>query len=88
VSTEFHIGQCPQCRQGRLFLFRNVETGDIYGHCEECEQGYLSPDDLEAEQGGFLTLLDDADAEWATQEEVARSVWANYKLWVIEKQAT
>jgi hypothetical protein len=36
-------------------------------------------------QGGFLTLLDDADAEWATREEVARSVWANYKLWIVEK---
>lgn len=80
MTIRFHIGQCPICRQGRLFLFRNATTGDIYGHCEECEHGFLSPDDLEAEQGGFLTLLIDDDADWATEEEVRRSVWVNFKL--------
>lgn len=84
MSLSYHIGQCPSCRQGRLFLFRNLTTGDVYGHCEECEQGYLTPDELEAKGGGFLTLVDDADAEWATEEEVGRSVWANYKLWAVD----
>ncbi len=83
MAQRFHIGQCPMCRQGRLLLFRSLATGDVYGHCEECEQGYLKPDDLNL-KGGFLTTLDDSDAEWATAEEVGRSVWANYCNWAIE----
>ncbi|MET3793230.1 hypothetical protein [Aquamicrobium terrae] len=84
MADRFHIGTCPSCREGRLFLFRNLVSGDVYGHCEECEQGYNTPDDLEAKNGGFLTLLDQDDAEWAAEEEVGRSVWANYKLWVAD----
>ncbi|CDN58477.1 Hypothetical protein RG1141_PB01290 (plasmid) [Neorhizobium galegae bv. officinalis bv. officinalis str. HAMBI 1141] len=76
---QFHAGKCPNCHNGRLFLFREIETGDVYGHCEECEQGYRSPDDIESNIG-FLTLLDDSDAEWATEVEISRSVWANYRI--------
>jgi len=78
--TGFHVGRCPLCAQGRIILFRRVDSGDVYGHCEECEQGYLSPDELTA-RGGHLTLLDDADAEPATREDVERSVWANWQSW-------
>lgn len=80
MDEKFHIGECPICRQGRLLLFRNLESGDIYGHCEECEQGFLTPDELE-ERTGFLTLASDDDADWATEEQISRSVWANYKVW-------
>jgi hypothetical protein len=75
----FHAGHCPNCHNGRLFLFRESETGDVYGHCEECEQGYQSPGDIES-NNGFLTLLNDSDAEWATEDEISRSVWANYRV--------
>lgn len=51
---QFHAGNCPSCRNGRLFLFRESETGDVYGHCEECEQGYRSPEEIEG-KSGFLT---------------------------------
>lgn len=84
MTIRYHIGQCPLCRQGRLFLFRNSATGGVYGHCEECEHGFLSPDDLEAGQGGFLTLLDDDEADWATREDIRRSVWANVVLLEVE----
>lgn len=83
MAQRFHVGQCPMCRQGRLFLFRNSVSADVYGHCEECEQGFLKPDDLRG-NGGYLTLQDETEAEWATMEEVGRSVWANYRLWTVE----
>jgi hypothetical protein len=77
----YHVGNCPGCRNGRLFLFCEAETGDVYGHCEECEQGFRSPDEIET-NSGFLTLLNESDADWATAEEIGRSVWANYRLYI------
>jgi len=79
MLNRYHAGKCPSCRQGRLFLFRNLATDDVYGHCEECEWGYITPGDIE-EKSAFLTLLDDDDAEYATIEEISRSVWANYTV--------
>lgn len=76
---QFHAGHCPSCHNGRLFLFRESDTGDVYGHCEECEHGYRSPAEIES-NSGFLTLLNDSDAEWATEDEISRSVWANYQI--------
>ncbi|TDX83599.1 hypothetical protein EDE05_1065 [Neorhizobium sp. R1-B] len=77
--TEFHAGNCPSCHNGRLFLFRESDTGDVYGHCEECEQGYRTPAEI-GSNSGFLTLLDEVDADWATEDEISRSVWANYRI--------
>ena len=77
MLNRYHAGNCPFCRQGRLFLFRNGTTEDIYAHCEECEWGYLTPQEVE-QTSGFLTLLEDFEADYATLEEISRSVWANY----------
>ncbi|WP_439618329.1 hypothetical protein [Shinella sp.] len=77
--TTYHVGNCRKCRNGRLFLFCEADSGDVYGHCEECEQGFRSPDEIDA-SSGFLTLLNPSEAEWATAEEIGRSVWANYRL--------
>ncbi len=79
AMTTYHVGNCPACRNGRLFLFRETDTGDVYGHCEECEQGFRSPDEIDA-NSGFPTLLNPSDAQWATAEDIGRSVWANYTL--------
>ena len=77
--VQFHAGRSPSCHNGRLFLFRESETGDVYGHCKECEQGHRSPGEIES-NSGFPTLLNDSDAEWATENEISRSVWANYRI--------
>ncbi|UNK36925.1 hypothetical protein MNR02_10550 [Shinella sp. H4-D48] len=77
--TTYHAGNCPACRNGRLFLFRKTDTGDVYGHYEECEQGFRSPDEIDA-KSGFLTLLNPSDAQWATAADIGRSVWANYEI--------
>ncbi|OCC00908.1 hypothetical protein BA190_31880 [Labrys sp. WJW] len=82
MTGHFHVGPCPNCRQGRLFLYRSVKTGIVYGHCEECEWGYLSPDRLAAGDG-FLTLLDDDDAEPAGEEDIRRSAWANGGIFTV-----
>lgn len=79
--TEFyHVGQCPSCRQGWLILQRNLTSQDIYAHCEECETGFITPDDLIEPLNGFLTVLDqyDYETENPTKEEISRTVWANF----------
>ncbi len=84
MTPHFHVGQCPSCRQGRLFLYRKVITGLIYGHCEECEWGYSSPDELAAGRG-FLTLFDPDEAEAANHAQIRRSPWADAMIFVAGK---
>ncbi|MDT3375772.1 hypothetical protein RNI52_00410 [Labrys neptuniae] len=84
MSCHFHAGLCPGCGQGRLFLYRSADTGTAYGHCEECEWGYRSPDRLAA-RDGFLTLLDEEDAEPANEEDIRRSAWANGRIFAVRE---
>ncbi|NTA40307.1 hypothetical protein [Agrobacterium salinitolerans] len=83
MHRRYHAGNCTSCRQGRLFLFRNLATEDIYAHCEECEWGYLTPAEIEA-KGGYLTLLEEFDAEYAVSDAISRSVWANYTVVAVD----
>lgn len=73
----FHVGQCPGCRQGWQ---RNLSSGDIYAHCEECETGFITPDDLLWPLNGFLTVLEEYDYETENpdKEEISRTVWENF----------
>lgn len=69
------LADCPRCQgQGRLFAFREDDTGCVYLHCEECEQGFRDPTRLAANDG-FLTLDAPGGARAATQEDVLGSPW-------------
>ncbi|MCB9586705.1 MAG: hypothetical protein H6718_14995 [Polyangiaceae bacterium] len=70
---------CPFCDQGRLFAFREEDSGDIYLHCEECERGYRDPDGLSVEQS-FLTLDEPGEARAASRDEVLASRWRSLLL--------
>lgn len=85
MHRRYHTGNCSSCRQGRLFLFRNLSTDDIYAHCEECEWAYLTPAEID-KRGGFLTLLEEFDAVYAESDEISRSVWANYTVVAVDVQ--
>ncbi len=78
----YHVGTCPLCNQGRLWLQKNLTTSAIYAHCEECDQGYLSPEDIKIASGGFLTLMEDYETEDPTGEDVENSVWARVVTFV------
>jgi len=84
MDRYFHAGQCPLCRQGLLYLVRNLADNTVYAHCGECEQGFDTPADIE-DKTGYLTLDQDFEAEMATEEDAKRSVWANYALHTVEK---
>ncbi|MDQ0996060.1 hypothetical protein QFZ34_001237 [Phyllobacterium ifriqiyense] len=75
----FHVGQCPSCRQGWLILQRNLSTGDIYAHCEECETGFITPGDLWPPLNGFLIVLEEHDDETENpSKEISITVWTNF----------
>lgn len=84
MLRRYHAGNCTFCRQGRLFLFRNLTTDDIYAHCEECEWDTLPPTDIEG-NGGFLALLEEFDADYAKSDAISRSFWANYTVVAVDE---
>jgi hypothetical protein len=61
---------CPSCNQGRLVVMTDTTHRRLYLHCEECETGFLSPDDAVRGEGGFLTLTETFDAELATDDQI------------------
>jgi hypothetical protein len=58
-------------------------TDNIYAHCEECEWGYLTPADIET-KGGFLTLLEEFDADYAGSDAISLSVWADCTVLAVD----
>jgi len=63
---------CPFCNEGRLFIFKKLQTGSLYFHCEECERGFNSIRDIE-ENNSFLTLSEEFDSEPATESDIKKS---------------
>lgn len=75
---------CRNCKQGRLMVMKNLSSGQLYLHCEECEYGWYDPlkvDDLTAK---FLTLDEEFDAELATWDDVEKAGWQQFAANVAE----
>jgi hypothetical protein len=69
---------CPSCSQGRLVISVDETNSRIYLHCEECEMGWLHPEEVSAKKPGFLTLLEDFDAHSASLEEIQNYGWYEF----------
>jgi uncharacterized protein (DUF983 family) len=74
MKTLFWYKTCPFCGQGRLFVYKNIDSNKLYLHCEECETGYNDPERLDKDHS-FLTLLEDFNAIEASQEDILQSDW-------------
>lgn len=70
---------CPNCNQGRLFIFKNVNANKLYLHCEECETGYYDPSHLDKEHS-FLTLNEDFESVIATMDDVKMYGWGQLQI--------
>ncbi len=75
----FWLKTCPLCKQGRLFVFKNQSNGKLYLHCEECEEGYYNPEEINRENS-FLTLTEDFEATGATAEDIKEFKWERYNF--------
>ena len=69
---------CPLCKQGRLLVFKNTTSNELYLHCEECEWGWRDPETSDQKERGFLTLNEDFEAEPATWDDIAKHGWEQY----------
>ena len=79
---------CPVCDgQGRLLIREDVTNRRLYLHCEECEWGWLSPEQAHNPAAGFLTLnveyADDDNPNWETIEKYG---WSQYALHWYEEE--
>ena len=64
---------------------KNLSAEQLYLHCEECEDGWHNPHQVDDLAAGFLTLLQDFEAEPATWEEIEKAGWQQYATNVDEK---
>jgi hypothetical protein len=75
----FWFKTCPKCDgQGRLFICENSATGRLYLHCEECEHGFLDPDQCAHASAGFLAI--DIDYNYASRERIESLGWGPFAL--------
>jgi hypothetical protein len=75
--------ECPRCSLGgggRLFIYEDATNRRLYLHCDECEWGWLHPEQVAAPDAGFLTLNETSDAHPATPEAIERFGWSHYAL--------
>jgi hypothetical protein len=73
-NRRYWVGTCPLCQQGRLILQRNDKTLKLYAHCEECEEGYREPADIDAGKG-FLTLAEIYETSDPDRTQIMISPW-------------
>jgi formate dehydrogenase maturation protein FdhE len=77
---------CPNCnRQGRLFVMKNLSSGQLYLHCEECESGWNAPEQVGDMAAKFLTLDIEFDAELATWDDIVNAGWEHYAVNLTEQ---
>ena len=72
----FETVQCPNCRQDRLIISKNLTTKHLYLYCCECFAAWPSPEDVENPEKMFIdTSEDSADP---TFQEVKEAGWDKY----------
>ena len=77
---------CPNCKhQGRLMVMKNLSSGQLYLHCEECESGWYDPLKVDELAAKFLTIDEDFDAELATWDDIEKAGWQRYAVNVAEE---
>ena len=47
-------------------------------HCEECERGWLAPNDVEKNKPGFLTLMESFETEMPSKETIESFGWGEF----------
>lgn len=81
MTTYYWFKTCPFCDgQGRLIITEDVTHKRLYLHCEECEYGWMNPEDAENVKKRFLTLDEDFESENPSLERIKEYGWLKYAL--------
>ena len=68
---------CSVCEQGRLFVEKLLDTGELFIYCEECEHSCRTPDEINL---GIYFDTQDRKIEPASREDIERHGWFRYPL--------
>ena len=77
MSSCFWYKSCETCDEGRLFIVEDLSRRRLYLHCEECEQGFDDPLNLNA---GFDTLDLEYSCALADRQTVQNYGWQAFAL--------
>jgi len=70
MSEQFWLNkECPICEQGRLFVTEDITNQRLYLHCEECECGWLNPEEL-TKGKSFLAINPDFEERIPSKETI------------------
>ena len=79
-QTYYWFRTCAACDgQGRLVLFWDATNGRLYLHCEECETGWVTPEDAVAGRNAFSTLDADFETRVPTRDEIDAHGWEHVR---------
>ena len=76
---------CPLCGRGRLFVFKNTSTEQLYLHCQECEHGWDDAEQWYDRASAFPTLSAPFEAIPASWFDIEDQGWQRYALQVLHQ---
>ena len=59
-------------------IIEDITHGRLYLHCEECEWGWLRPEDSDDPVKGFLTLKQDYESVIPSYDRIRELGWLDY----------
>lgn len=69
----FETIECPSCRQDKLIISKNTDTGKLYLYCSECFAAWNSIEEVSEKNRMFIDL--DGNSEDPSCEEILANGW-------------
>ncbi|MDD1796272.1 hypothetical protein L4D06_23780 [Enterovibrio makurazakiensis] len=80
MEKYYWYSQCVNCNQGRLILTEDTTNKRMYLHCEECERGWLNPQEAHDNSKGFLALEEDFETDNPNIETITIYGWKSIAM--------
>lgn len=72
-ETYASVGYCPVCGQGRQFVMRDEQTGQLFVCCEDCEAEWSTPE--AAKSSSLAARNQHTHASFVTMDELTGHEW-------------
>jgi hypothetical protein len=69
---------CPRCKQGGLVITEDITHNRLYLHCNECEIGFIHPEESDDVSKGFETYKEDFDTRIPSLDRIREFGWSAY----------
>ncbi|MBD9580767.1 hypothetical protein IB269_05220 [Delftia sp. DLF01] len=78
----FETIECPSCRQDKLIISKNTDTGKLYLYCSECFAAWNSIEEVSEKNRMFIDL--DGNSEDPSYEEILANGWDLFVSRIVE----